>query len=311
MSAFTIAFQVPNLVRSLFVDAAIQAAFVLVFTEELGEGNRREAFRLASTLTHMIALVLGAITAIFVLPHRFSSLSSLRGSAGDPRPHGHPLADPLPIPIMLGATGMVVGVLNSYDRFLAAFAIAPFFWNLTIITVLVLVAPAFEWDDRIYAYAIGVLAGTAIQLAIPAFDLRNTPFRPLLKLDWRMPDVRRVLLLMLPVTLSLGLINFNLVINSFFGTWSPTRRRDRQRSGSTCCPGDLLGRGRDGGVPDARPFRRPPRVRRSPLHDGERHAADPPPADSGGRRRARALRADYPARLSARGIRCRPDRSGR
>ena len=35
MSAFTIAFQVPNLVRSLFADAAIQAAFVPVFTEHL------------------------------------------------------------------------------------------------------------------------------------------------------------------------------------------------------------------------------------------------------------------------------------
>ena len=49
MSAFTIAFQVPNLVRSLFADAAIQAAFVPVFTEQLEQGDRREAFRLAST----------------------------------------------------------------------------------------------------------------------------------------------------------------------------------------------------------------------------------------------------------------------
>ena len=40
MSAFTIAFQVPNLVRSLFADAAIQAAFVPVFTEQLEQGNR-------------------------------------------------------------------------------------------------------------------------------------------------------------------------------------------------------------------------------------------------------------------------------
>ena len=36
--------------------------------------------------------------------------------------------------------------------------------------------------------------------------------------DWRSLDVRRVLLLMLPVTLSLGLINFNLLINSIFGS---------------------------------------------------------------------------------------------
>ena len=49
MSAFTIAFLVPNTVRSLFADAAIQAAFVPVFTEKLEHGQRREAFRLAST----------------------------------------------------------------------------------------------------------------------------------------------------------------------------------------------------------------------------------------------------------------------
>jgi hypothetical protein len=67
MSAFTIAFQVPNLVRSLFADAAIQAAFVPVFTEQLEKGNRREAFRLASTLIFLVTLVLGAITAIFIL----------------------------------------------------------------------------------------------------------------------------------------------------------------------------------------------------------------------------------------------------
>jgi putative peptidoglycan lipid II flippase len=35
MSAFTIAFQVPNLIRALFADAALQGAFVPVFTELL------------------------------------------------------------------------------------------------------------------------------------------------------------------------------------------------------------------------------------------------------------------------------------
>ena len=39
-SAFTIAFQVPNLVRSLFADAALSAAFVPVFTELLEKGKR-------------------------------------------------------------------------------------------------------------------------------------------------------------------------------------------------------------------------------------------------------------------------------
>ena len=218
MSAFTIAFQIPNLVRSLFADAAIQAAFVPVFTEELEKGNRREAFRLASTLIYLVTLVLGAITAIFVLAAPLIVPIFAPGFSGEILDLTVTLSQILfPILIMLGATGMIVGVLNSYDRF-AAFAISPFFWNVAIIAVLVLLEPAFEGNDRIYAYAIGVLVGTAIQLAIPAFDLRNTPFRPLFRIDWEMPGVRRVLLLMLPVTISLGLINFNLVINSFFGT---------------------------------------------------------------------------------------------
>jgi putative peptidoglycan lipid II flippase len=217
MSAFTIAFQVPNLVRSLFADAAIQAAFVPVFTEQLEQGNKREAFRLASTLIFLVTMVLGAITALFVLLAPVVMPIFAPGFEGEIKDLTIQLSQILfPILIMLGATGMVVGVLNSYDRF-AAFAISPFFWNVAIIAVLVALAPAFAENKRIYAYAIGVLVGTAVQLAIPAWDLRNTPFRPKLEFAWT-PQVKRVLLLMLPVTISLGLINFNLLINSFFGT---------------------------------------------------------------------------------------------
>jgi putative peptidoglycan lipid II flippase len=218
MSAFTIAFQVPNLVRSLFADAAIQAAFVPVFTELLEKGKRREAFRLAATLLFLVTLILGAITALFVL------LAPVVMPIFAPGFHGHvkdltiALSRLLfPILIMLGTTGIVVGILNSYDRF-GAFAISPLFWNLAIIAVLVGLAPAFPSDKRIYAYAIGVLVGTLVQLLIPAWDLRNTPFRFNWSFDWRSPEVRNVLLLMLPVTISLGLINFNLLVNSFFGT---------------------------------------------------------------------------------------------
>jgi putative peptidoglycan lipid II flippase len=218
MSAFTIAFQVPNLVRSLFADAAIQAAFVPVFTEQLEKGSKREAFRLASTLIFLVTLVLGAITALFVLLAPLLMPIFAPGYKGEALDLTVALSQLLfPILVMLGTTGMVVGILNSYDRF-GAFAISPFFWNVAIVAVLVLLAPAFSEDKEIYAYAIGVLVGTAIQLAIPAWDLRNTPFRPLRVFDWRSPAVRRVLLLMLPVTLSLGLINFNLLINSLFGT---------------------------------------------------------------------------------------------
>jgi len=218
MSAFTVAFQVPNLIRALFADAALQPAFVPVFTEQLEKGNYREAFRLASTMLFAVTLVLGAITALFVLLAGLVMPIFAPGFSSEVEDLMVALSRLLfPILVLLGLTGVIVGILNSYDRF-GAYAISPLFWNLTIIGVLVGLAPAFEGDDQIYAYAIGILAGTVVQLLICAFDLRNTPFRFSRRINWRDPNVRRVLLLMLPVTISLGLINFNMVINSFFGS---------------------------------------------------------------------------------------------
>lgn len=218
MSAFTIAFQVPNLVRALFADAALQPAFVPIFTEQLEKKNYREAFRLASTLLLLVTLVLGAITALFVLVAPLIMPIFAPGFEGELLDLTIALSQVLfPILILLGVSGVVVGILNSYDRF-GAFAISPLFWNLTIIAVTVFLAPSFHGQNRIYAYAIGILVGTVVQLAIPAFDLRNTPFKFEWSFEWRNRDVRRVLLLMLPVTISLGLINFNMLINSLFGS---------------------------------------------------------------------------------------------
>jgi len=218
MSAFTIAFQVPNLIRALFADAALQPAFVPVFTELLGKKAYKEAFRLASTMLLLVTMILGAITALFVLLAPVIMPVFAPGFEGEILDLTVALSQVLfPILVLLGISGIVVGILNSYDRF-GAFAISPLFWNLTIILVLVVLEPMFHGQDRIYAYAIAILVGTLVQLLIPAWDLRHTPYRFRLSFDWRHPGVRRVLLLMLPVTISLGLINFNLLINSFFGS---------------------------------------------------------------------------------------------
>jgi putative peptidoglycan lipid II flippase len=218
ISAFTIAFQVPNLVRALFADAALQPAFVPVFTDLVGRRQFKEAFRLASTLMLLITTVMGAVTAIFVLAAPVVVPLFAPGYSGHLLDLTVSLSRVLfPILILLGVSGIVVGILNSYDRF-GAFAISPFFWNVAIIIALVILKPLFSKPDQIYAYAIAILIGTAVQLAIPAWDLRNTPFHFTWSFEWRNPGVRRVLLLMLPVTISLGLINFNALINSTFGS---------------------------------------------------------------------------------------------
>jgi putative peptidoglycan lipid II flippase len=220
MSAFTIAFQVPNLVRALFADSALQGAFVPVFSELLEKGERREAFRVASSLFFLILLVLSAVTALFVL---FAEpLMSVFAPGFDDNPALKDLTVNLarlmfPIVVLLALTGLVVGMLNSFEHF-AVPALAPVAWNLVIIAALVGLVPVLPEDDEIYAYAIGILAGTIVQFLLPLPWLRGRGGRLTVRIDWRDERVRRVLKLMLPVTIALGLINLSLLINSLFGT---------------------------------------------------------------------------------------------
>jgi putative peptidoglycan lipid II flippase len=215
MSAFTAAFQVPNLIRSLFADSALSAAFVPVFTELLEHKKRKEAFQLAAALFGLILTVLSVITVLFMLLAGVIMPLFIEGTALDDLATG--LSRVLfPIVILLGLNGLLVGMLNAHDHF-AIPAISPLVWNVVIIGCLVALTPLFEGDERIYAYAIGVLAGTAVQLAMCFPVLRHLHIPVRISLHWRDPRIGRVLLLMLPVTIGLGLINFNLLINTYFG----------------------------------------------------------------------------------------------
>jgi putative peptidoglycan lipid II flippase len=218
-SAFTIAFQVPNLVRSLFADAALSAAFVPVFTELLEHGKRREAFRLASTLFFCILAVLGLLTVAFMLAAPTVMPWVTGGEFTDEldRLTGGLAQVMFPIVVLLGLNGLLVGILNAYDHFTIP-ALSPVVWNLVILGFLVFGRGWFEGGDELYAYAIGVLVGTVVQLVMAAPVLKRLGFRLELSIDLRDPRLKQVLLLMLPVTIGLGLINFNLLINSVLGS---------------------------------------------------------------------------------------------
>ena len=218
-SAFTIAFQVPNLVRGLFADAALSAAFVPVFAEYLEKGKRREAVLLASTLFWIILLVLGAITALFIVGAGVLMPLFIPGSEFTPS-----LVDLtvglsqllFPVVVLLGINGLLVGIAQAYHHFTIP-ALAPLVWNLVIIGALVVLHPLFHGQNQIYAYAIGVLLGTIIQLLMVIPVLGRIDFRLKFHLNWRDPGVRRVFVLMLPVTIGLGVINVDLLINSVIG----------------------------------------------------------------------------------------------
>ncbi|HEY2074488.1 MAG TPA: murein biosynthesis integral membrane protein MurJ, partial [Gaiellaceae bacterium] len=217
INAFTVAFQVPNLVRALVADAALSSAFVPVFSELLEKGERKRAWRVASTLFWLMLLGLTALTAIFVLVAPW--IIGIFGNPGHDRALAVGLSRVLfPIVALLGVSGIVVGILNTYEHFTVP-ALSPVFWNLAIIAGLAIGVPqAHSTNTKLYIYAVSILVATFIQVFLPIPWLRGRDGRLQLVLDWRDPAVKRVFVLMVPVTLGLGLINVNAVIDTFFAS---------------------------------------------------------------------------------------------
>src|SRR5947208_1947554 len=172
INAFTVAFQVPNLVRALVADAALQSAFVPVFTELLEKGERRRAWRVASSLFWLVLLVLSALTALFIVVAPW--IIGLFGDPGGDRQLAIGLSRVLfPIVMLLGVSGIVVGILNSYERFSVP-ALSPVFWNVAIIVGLVIGVPRADTiDGKLYVYAVSIVIGTVIQVLLPMPWLRG------------------------------------------------------------------------------------------------------------------------------------------
>ena len=211
INAFTVAFQIPNLIRAIVADAALSSAFVPVFSELLEKGEKARAWRVASTVFWLFLLIGGGLTALFILAAPLL-MPPLTGAYDDLTVTLSQIL--FPIVVLLGLCGIVTGILNSYDEFSIP-ALTPVFWNLAIIAGLVIGVPQADSESgKLYVYAGSIVAGTVIQLLLPLPWLRGLDGRLRLALDVRDPAVKQVFMLMVPVMLGLGLINVNAVIGT-------------------------------------------------------------------------------------------------
>jgi len=215
IGAFTFASQIPNLMSNLFAQAALSAAFVPVFAALLQEGRKREAFRLANSMFWIVLIVLGAITVVgMVLADVI--LPALSGPNFDGHLAGSLTVIMFPVVLLMGLTGVLTGILQSYDQFSIP-ALAPVAWNIVILGLLI----GLHHTHGVTAYAWAWVAGTVVQLVMVIWALRRIDFRLSFHFDWHDPRVRQVLLLMLPVTIGLGIANLDALINSTLAVFVP------------------------------------------------------------------------------------------
>ena len=226
MDAFYIGFRIPNLMRDLFAEGAMSAAFVPTFTRRLASHGRADAWRLGNQLVNALLLTTGVLVVAGIL---FAGplVSLFAGDYADV-PGKLELATTLtrimlPFLSLVALAAACMGMLNSLQRFFTP-ALSPAMFNLAMIAAgftLVPLMPRIGLPP-IAGMAIGALAGGLGQILLqwPALHRAGYRYRPLL--DPRDPGLREILRLMGPGTLGLAAVQINLLVNTILATGEGT-----------------------------------------------------------------------------------------
>jgi putative peptidoglycan lipid II flippase len=215
LDAYLAAFRVPDLIFQLIAGGALGSAFIPTFTGYLAQGRAREAWRLASSVANIVLAVLTASAALaaFLAPWLVRHVVAPGFTPQEQALTAHLMRWMLIAPVVFGLSGVVMGILNSYQHFLLP-ALAPAVYNLAIIAGAVLLAPSIG----VYGLVIGVVAGSLLHLGIqlPQLVRQGASYRP--TIDLHDPGVREVGRLMGPRILGLASVQVNFLVNTFLAS---------------------------------------------------------------------------------------------
>lgn len=208
LSAFRIAFQIPNLTRRLFGEGALSSAMIPVLTETLrNQGEERSRQFVGSVITLMLTVLGGALVlaeaGILLWRWRHPSLTL------------DLTAIMLPYAAMICTVAVISSVLNVRGHF-AVPAAAPITLNLANIAALYFGARYLNLSELplIYLVCLSVLAAGLYQLVLVAAALRRASFVPPLSTSWRDPQVVKVMKLMGPMVLGLSAVQISTLADT-------------------------------------------------------------------------------------------------
>lgn len=220
--AFVVAFRIPNLLRDLFGEGALSAAFVTVFTAYDTTRPQEDTRRLASNVLTFILILLSLLTLLAVyfsgpLVHLLAPDFSL--TAGKAELTEKLTRIMLPFLVFISLSAVVMGMLNTKGKFFIP-AMASSFFNLGSIVggvSLAFILPRYG-QPAIVGMAIGTLVGGMMQLGIQIPALLKTGFRYRPVLDLGDPGLHRILRLMIPATIGLSATQINIFVNTNFAS---------------------------------------------------------------------------------------------
>lgn len=222
MDAYNVAFRVPNLVRDLFAEGAMTAAFIPTFTRTLTHQGRAEAWRLGNLVINALVIVTGVLVLLGILfagPITRAIAPGFESIPGKLELTADLTRLMLPFLTMVAVAVAAMGMLNSLSRFFVP-SLSPAMFNVATIICAIALVPVMPLIGlpRITAIAIGTLLGGLAQIVLQWPLLRKEGFRYRAVVDFGDPGLREILRLMIPGTLGLAAVQINVLVNTYLAT---------------------------------------------------------------------------------------------
>lgn len=223
MDAYNVAFRIPNLLRDLFAEGAMTAAFVPTFTRTLTAEGKQAAWRVGNLVMNGLLLITGLIVllGIWFAPEITLALAEERFTS---REGALPLTVQLtrimlPFLMTLAVAAAMMGMLNSLRQFFIP-SLSPAMFNVASIFAVFALVPLMPrlGLEPIVAIAVGTLLGGIGQIALQWPSLRRAGFRYQPIVSFKDPAVRQILRLMAPATLGLAAVQINVFVNTHLAT---------------------------------------------------------------------------------------------
>lgn len=219
MDAFLVAFKIPNFLRRLFAEGAFSQAFVPVLSEVRTQRGDDEVRRLIDHVAGSLTVVLGGISVIAIVFSPAIIFLFAPGFRGDELKFdlaADMLRVTFPYLLLISLTAFAGGILNTYGRF-GASSFTPVLMNLTMIACAIWMAPLLT--QPIMALAWGVLISGIVQLGFQWWPLREINLMPRIKPDFKDPDVKRILTLMVPAMFGVSVSQINLLLDTVLASF--------------------------------------------------------------------------------------------
>lgn len=223
MDAFIVATRIPTLLRDLFAEGAMSAAFVPTVTRYLTKDGKPAAFRLGANVINALLVVTGVLVALGMI---FAGPLAQLFTKPDFNaiPGATALATELtrvnmPFLLLIAVAAACMGLLNAMRRFFAP-SLAPAMYNVAFIVCAVIGVPLCKWMGwpPIMALAAGMLAGGLAQILTQIPALRSEGYRHAWTLDTKDQGLREVLMLMGPGSFGAAAAQINILVSTYLAT---------------------------------------------------------------------------------------------